>query len=305
MISADHQIPARLKTGDTIGVVAPASGFDRDLFAQGLRRLQNFGFKTVVPEAIFEKNGYLAGSDGQRARLINRMFADPNIDGIICARGGYGAMRILPLLDYEQIGRHPKLFMGFSDITALLNTLYQRCRLVTFHSPVVTSLATASVETRTAFLKAIGSAEALSLKASQGVVIRPGQAQGPVVGGNLTLLAHLLGTPFAPDFEGAIVVLEDQGEAPYRIDRLLTQMMLAGSFQRAVGIVLGSFNGCGGHQTVLSVFKDVFADLKVPILSGLDVGHDRHNLTLPIGQIACLDTGRRRLTYQAPATRSV
>jgi muramoyltetrapeptide carboxypeptidase len=303
MTTSDRQIPARLRPGSTIGVVAPASGFDRTLFTQGLQYLQNFGFETVVPETVFDTNGYLAGSDSQRARQINRMFANPDIDAIICARGGYGAMRILPLLDYELIGQNPKLFMGFSDITVLLNTLYKCCRLVTVHSPVVTSLAVASNATRQAFMKVISSAEPLTLKASSDAVIRSGLAEGPVLGGNLTLLAHLQGTPFAPDFEGAIVLLEDQGEAPYRIDRMLTQLKLAGAFARAAGIVLGSFNGCGDDKAVLAVFEDVLADVEVPILSGLGVGHDRRNLTLPIGQIARLDTKLRRLAYQAPATR--
>jgi muramoyltetrapeptide carboxypeptidase len=294
--------PPRLKPGDTIGIVAPAGPFDPKIFSQGLSTVESLGFRTRVSDEIFEKTGYLAGNDAQRARLVNRLFKDPAIDAIVCARGGFGCLRILPLVDFDVIRENPKVFIGFSDITALLTSITTRSRLVTFHGPVVTTLAKAPEITRNTLLGAISSDMPLEVQPANGVVIQAGRAQGPLIGGNLTTLCHLLGTPFEPRFKHRILLLEDRGEAIYRIDRMLFQMKLAGCFDGIAGLVLGSFEGCGSLDAVFQVFEEHFRDISAPILAGFDVGHGEKNLTIPLGIDAILDTDRQLLSFTQPAT---
>lgn len=294
--------PPRLRPGDTIGVVAPAGPFERKLFSQGLSTLEAMGFQICVPKEIFEKTGYLAGDDAHRAQLVNRLFKDPAIHAIVCARGGFGSLRILPRLDFDAIRENPKIFMGFSDITALLTAITTLGGLVSFHGPVVTTLANALKNTRDALSAAILSDAPLEVQSANGVAIRAGRAQGPVIGGNLTTLCHLLKTPFEARFKNHILLLEDRGEALYRIDRMLFQMKLAGCFEGIAGLVLGSFEGCGSLEDVFQVFEEHFKDIPVPILAGFDVGHGEQNLTIPIGLDATLDADRHMLSFDEPAT---
>ena len=237
--------PPRLKPGDTIGIVAPAGPFDPKIFAQGLSVMESMGFQILVSDEIFEKTGYLAGNDTRRARLVNQLFKDPAVNAIVCARGGFGSFRILPLVDFDAIRENPKVFIGFSDITALLTAITTRSELVSFHGPVVTTLAGAPEVTRNTLLGAVSSDEPLEVQPADGIVIQAGRARGTLIGGNLTTLCHLLGTPFEPSFKHRILLLEDRGEALYRIDRMLLQMKLAGCFDDIAGLVLGSFEGCG------------------------------------------------------------
>lgn len=294
--------PPRLKPGDTIGIVAPAGAFDQEIFAQGLCALQSMGFLTRVPEEIFDKTGYLAGSDAQRARLLNQLFEDPYVQAIVCARGGFGCLRILPLIDFDIISAHPKVFVGFSDITALLSAITGRSGLVTFHGPMVTPLATAPELTRRSLTAAIASATPLKISPAAGIVLQAGRAKAPVIGGNLNTLCHLLGTPFETEYKNHILLLEDRGEAPYRIDRMLSQMKLAGCFEDIAGIILGSFDDCGNLDDIYRIFKDCFQDIQIPILAGFDVGHGKQNLTIPIGMTATLDTDQQLLSFTQPAT---
>jgi len=297
-----NRLPRRLKPGDTIGIAAPAGPFDRGLFHRGTRVLEEMGFNVFMPEGLFEVDGYLAGDDDHRARLVNELFADNNVHAVMCARGGYGCMRILPLLDYPTIKNNPKVFMGFSDITALLSVLLSRCGLVSFHGPVVTSLAEASGTERQALLEAVSSAGPFQIRAPDGITLSPGSESGILCGGNLTILCHLVGTPFAPDFVGKILFLEDRGEAPYRIDRMLVHMKLAGCFDDLAGLVLGLFKDCGQPEDIFRIVGDVFGDCHLPILAGLEVGHGNLNLTLPVGVEATLDADRRVLSYHRAAT---
>ena len=296
------RIARRIKPGDTIGIVAPAGPFDRQTFFRGVRIIEDLGFKIFIPPGIFEKNRYLAGSDKHRVQFVNQLFADKSIDAIICARGGYGSMRILPMLDYDVIKDNPKIFIGFSDITILLSVLFKRCNLVTFHGPVVTSLADASEETKLSLFRNVTSDSSLEIKLAGGRTIKPGVAVGEVCGGNLTMLCHLVGTPFAPDFENKILLLEDRGEAPYRIDRMLVHMELAGCFKGLSGIILGAFEECGPIEDVHKIIGELFEKYPVPILAGLDAGHGSHNLTIPLGIAATLDADRHSLMYHRAAT---
>jgi len=295
-------IPARLRPGDTVGIVAPSSPFNRKTFDQGIRTLESMGFQTSVPDGLDQKERYLAGPDSHRAALVNRFFADREIKAILCAKGGFGSIRILSLLDYPSIRENPKVFVGFSDVSALLAVLYAKCGLVTFHGPMVTTLGSATEETRGALISAVSSNIKLELKPRRGTIVQPGSASGPVIGGNLTTLCHLLGTPFEPDFKGHILLLEDRGEETYRIDRMLTQMKYAGCFDGLAGIFLGSFEDCGKPDDVIRVVTDIFKDFAIPILAGFEIGHGGNNIAIPIGLKATLDTDRQRLKFHAPAT---
>lgn len=295
-------MPARLKSGDTIGIVAPSGPFDRQTFLRGVRIIEDMGFNIFTPPGLFEKNRYLAGSDNHRVQFVNQLFADTSVDAIICARGGYGSMRILPMLDYDTIQNNPKAFIGFSDITILLSVFFSRCNLVTFHGPVVTSLADASEETKCSLLSNVTSDSNLEIELPSGKTIIPGVATGEICGGNLTMLCHLVGTPFAPDFENKVLFLEDRGEAPYRIDRMLVHMVLAGCFKGLSGIILGTFEECGPIEDVIKIIVEIFEKYSIPILAGLDAGHGRHNLTIPLGIEATLDADRHSLIYHRAAT---
>ena len=302
MKSEKIRVPARIKPGDTIGIVAPAGPFDRQTFLRGVHIIEDMGFQIFIPPGLFEKNSYLAGSDNHRVQFVNQLFADTSIDAIICARGGYGSMRILPMLDYDTIQNNPKVFIGFSDITILLSVLFSRCNLVTFHGPVVTSLADASEETKCSLFSNVTSESNLEIKLLSGKTIIPGVAVGEVCGGNLTMLCHLVGTPFAPDFENKVLFLEDRGEAPYRIDRMLVHMALAGCFNGLSGIILGTFEECGPIEDVIKIIVEIFEKYSIPILAGLDAGHGHHNLTIPLGIEATLDADRHLLIYHRAAT---
>ena len=294
--------PPRLKPGDTIGIVAPAGPFDPEKFMKGKSVLESMGFQTFFDDGIFQKHGFLAGTDIQRADQVNRLFADPTVQAIVCARGGYGSMRILSLLDFDTIQTHPKIFLGFSDISALLSVLYDRCSLVTFHGPVVTTLAKASEKTIMAMKTVLTSDAPLELTPENGKVIKPGVCSGALIGGNLTTLCHLVGTSFVPNFKGKILLIEDVGEVPYRIDRMLTQMKLAGCFNEIAGLILGGFKECGYLDEVLEIFSNIFEDADIPILTGFEVGHGEHNLTIPMGLGATLDTKSKKLLFHKPPT---
>jgi len=298
--------PPRLRRGDTIGIVAPASHFDLEKFNRGMAVLESMGFNTLVPERLFNKKGYFAGSDLERAEMVNRYFADSNIKAIICARGGYGSIRILSLLDYKTIQKNPKIFIGFSDVSALLSTLYLKCRLVTFHGPTVTTLGNSDQKTKDSLFSMITSGEKPEIAMESGITIQPGSASGPVLGGNLNTLCHLLGTPFQPDFKDCILFIEDRGEAAaYRIDRMLSQMKLAGCFNGLAGLILGNFEDCGDTDDIIRIVGDIFKDDKIPILAGLEVGHGKTNLAIPTGLNATLNADLKVLAFHEPATSDI
>lgn len=294
--------PPRLKPGDTLGIAAPAGPFDIDIFDGGMQVLKAMDFRLRIPGGIYRRNGFLAGPDPERARIINRLFADPEVQGIICARGGYGSTRLEPFLDWEVIRANPKVFMGFSDITVLHQLIVARCRLATFHGPMGTTLGQASGDTRQSFQAALTSPAPIVITAAQGEVIRPGEGIGPVVGGNLAMICHLLGTPLQPDFKGRLLFLEEVNEAPYRIDRMLRQMKLAGCFRGLAGVFFGDFVDCGEYRAIVEVIATLFEDSAYPVLTGFPIGHGRINHTLPMGLDAVLTTAPPQLRFTSPAT---
>jgi muramoyltetrapeptide carboxypeptidase len=284
-----------LKKGDTIGVAAPSARFDDNRLNKGIACLERLGFQVYVPRAIFEGKRYLAGEDASRAAVVNELFADPGIRGIISARGGFGAMRMLAHLDWERIKKNPKLFMGFSDATALLMALIQQTQVAGVHGPNLVSLADADPGTLFGFYQAItGLPEDILIP--QGRCLAPGQATGKLMGGNLATLAHLIGTPFQPDFKASVLFLEDVGEPAYKIDRMLSQMQMASLFEGVQGVVTGGFEQCENQEYIPEILAEIFKG--IPILMGLASGHGSLNLSLPMGVEVVLDTASAQLKWK-------
>ncbi len=299
----EFRMPEPLLPGDIIGIAAPAGPCDAAELERGIGILESAGFSVLIPEGLSEKNGYLAGSDEHRSGIVNRLFADDRVKAVFCARGGYGCMRILPLLDRETIRKHPKIFTGFSDITALLSFFQNQCKMTCFHGPVLSTLDAG--ESLSALLCAVRDPCALRIHSEHPVVLRPGRTAGIVSGGNLATLCHLTGTPFQPCFEGQIVILEDWKEPPYKIDRMLTQMKFSGCFKGIKGLILGSFEHCGADAEIHDIIKDVFQGCEIPVMAGFGFGHGSRNITVPLGQAAEMDTDNAALVFQAPAGMQV
>ncbi len=291
-------VPKPLKEGDKVGIAAPAGPFKMERFEKGLAAIIAMGFVPVIDDDVYKRDRHLAGPDRHRAKHLNRLFADDAIKAIFCARGGFGCLRVLPYLDYDLIKEHPKTLIGFSDITALLVTMMQRCSLAGVHGPVVTSLAFADEDSKMRLKQVLTASDPVDLSPTDPVVVKPGRANGVLTGGNLATLCHLVGTDYAPDFSGKIVLLEDVNEAPYSVDRMLTQMRLAGCFDAMAGLLLGSFKECGSLEDILAVVEDLFADFDGPILAGFAVGHGETNLAMPVGIEADLDTASGSLKYR-------
>ena len=295
--------PPSLRPGDRVGVLSPASPCPAQELEAGCVILKKLGLE-VVSHAGGEsfQPDYLAGSDEYRASRFNEFVQDPEIKGILCARGGYGSLRILPDIAYEQLRATPKSLVGFSDITALLLACHVKTGLVCYHGPTVSTLATSDQETIESFWRALSSNATVELLFAEAVCLRLGRCEGPVLGGNLTTLIHLLGTSFLPSLAGAILFLEDRGEKLYRIDRMLTQLIHTGLAQEISGLILGDFSENGPRDELNDLVQERFASASFPILSGAPVGHGRRNLTLPLGLPATLDAGAGTLTYHQSAT---
>jgi muramoyltetrapeptide carboxypeptidase len=294
--NTEKRYPNRIRPGDCIGIVAPASPFEESEFYSGIGLLESMGFQVSFPREIFNRSGYLAGSDVDRAAQVNAAFVDNSVQAILCARGGYGSMQILPYLDFAAIHRHPKLLMGFSDITALLYALYQRSALISCHGPVISTLINASSKTLDSVFNILTSTDLPPIILEKGIVLSPGKASGPVICGNLTTLCHLVGTPFQPDMREHILIIEDQGEKPYRIDRMLTQMNLSGVFDGLRGLGVGTFDNCGTMDELFNIIVRIFAPTRIPILAGFEIGHGSDNIAIPFGCNVLLDADHHMMT---------
>lgn len=293
-------LPPPLKKGDLIGVAAPAGPFDPERFKSGLNRLESLGFGTFCPDEIFFQDAYLAGSDESRAATLNSLLADDVIKAVFCARGGYGSMRLLNRLDFSAIASNPKIIIGFSDITALLLAIAGETGLTVFHGPVVTSLTEADEETVAHLENLLTGRNPFPVSLDEARIWSDGRAEGPLLGGNLTLLVHLLSTPWRPDFRDALLFLEDVGEAPYRLDRLLTTLKLSGVLDECSGLIIGRCEDCGTAGEILSVLDRTLADFSGPVVLDFPIGHGTRNLALPIGPRAVLDTAKGRLDLTEP-----
>jgi muramoyltetrapeptide carboxypeptidase len=301
----------RLRPGDTIGIVAPASPYDSAKTERALGNLAAMGYKVKVGASVYKNRGYLAGSDEMRAEDINRMFAEDEVDAIFCLRGGYGSQRLIDLIDYKLIRKNPKIFMGYSDITALLISIYQECGLITFHGPIVGDFTGGlNKATKAAMLKMLESTEAVGELENPDTpeVVCEGKARGELVGGNLSIIAASLGTPYEINTKGRILLLEDVNEEPYSIDRMLNQLRLGGKFRDAAGIVLGDWGNALPEEperslTLEEVLHDMFHNIGKPVLQGYKIGHCKPNITVPIGAEAEIDTCSRTLRILEPAVK--
>lgn len=308
---APVQKPNRLRAGATIALVAPASPASDEKVNKALSNLAAFGYRVKEGAALRSRFGYLAGKDTDRLADLHQAFADPEVDAIWCVRGGYGTTRLLPYLDFDLIRNNPKPLIGYSDITALHLAIGQEAGLITFHGPVAASdfpentlqhfKATLVEPTADYRIQAPTALEDLPGVEFNPFVITPGKANGRITGGNLSLLAALAGTRFEPSFQGKLVFIEDVGEQPYRIDRLLTQLLQATDLKAAAAIALGVFADCGPKNTEFSLnlpetLQDRLGSLGIPVLYGLPFGHVAHQATLPYGISAELDTDAQTLT---------
>jgi muramoyltetrapeptide carboxypeptidase len=309
----------RLRPGDTIALVNPSSAvYERAPYDITIDSLQALGFKVREAPHLRSRRGQFAGTDAERAGDVNAMFADPSVHGILAMVGGSGGGRMLPLVDYAAIRRTPKFLGGYSDLTALINAVQVQTGLVTFHCPTGASEWN---EFSIGWLRgAVMEAQALTLanpardkddnivpRTGRITTLRPGRARGPLVGGNLTVLTAMAGSPYWPRFDGAILFLEDVNEYIYRIDRMLSTLKLSGALDRVAGVVLGGFTNCGpgdgnfGTLTLDEVFDDYFGPLNVPVFRGALFGHIPRKFTLPVGLEVEMDADAGTLRYLQPA----
>lgn len=301
--------PQLLKKGDMIGLIAPGSYITQKQLDESIENFENLGYKVKYSKNILNKLGYLAGNDTDRVDDIHSMFLDKDVKAIAAVRGGYGCARLLPMLDYDLIKANPKILIGYSDITSLIYGIYAKTGLVCFHGPVGTS--TFNDYSVTHFENILGSSQQnymmknLPEDNEQVKIISQGVAKGELVGGNLSIVVTMIGTEYDIDTKGKIIFLEDIGEEPYRIDRMLTQMRQSGKFDDCAGIALGVFRRCeideddpefANSLTLQQVFEDRLGDLNVPVIYGLSFGHITNKFTLPFGINASLDTYNKKIT---------
>ncbi|MGF7216298.1 muramoyltetrapeptide carboxypeptidase [Spirosoma lacussanchae] len=310
--------PARLKPGDTVGLVCPAApAYSREEVQVTQESLVAMGLKTRLAPHFYDRYGYLAGRDADRAADVNAMFADPDIQMVMAMHGGWGCARLLPLLDYELIRRNPKLLIGYSDITALLLGIHTKTGLATIHGPV--GSATWNSYTVERFRRVIMEGEpvmyenptdkgdTLAQTDDRIWTIRPGTARGPLVGGNLTVLCHLLGSVYVPDWRNKILFIEDVSEDIYSVDRMLTHLKLAGVLNQLSGLVFGKCTRCGpgsggyGSLTLEDVLIEHIGPLNIPAFAGAMIGHITDKFTVPIGINAEMDAEKGLIRLLEPA----
>ncbi|MFV5338265.1 S66 peptidase family protein [Bacillus paralicheniformis] len=297
--------PQRLMQGDTVGVIAPSSPPVPEKLDRAVRFLKELGLEVKVGRSAIERHGYLAGNDEERLEDLHDMFEDRSVKAVICACGGYGTARIAENIDYRLIKSRPKIFWGYSDITFLHTAIRQNTGLITFHGPMLSSdIGNKDVHplTRRSFRQLF---QKMTLTYTEELspleTLGNGAAKGELVGGNLALLVTTLGTPYEIDTKGKLLFIEDVDEEPYRIDRMLNQLKMAGKLSDAVGILLCDFHNCspkkrGESLTLKEVFQDYIAAAGKPALSGFNIGHCSPNIAVPVGAQAVLDADKKQLT---------
>ncbi|TDB77020.1 LD-carboxypeptidase [Micromonospora sp. KC723] len=295
--------PPVLRPGDTVMLVSPSGPTRPERVARGVELLTGWGLRPVPAPNAYARRGYLAGDDALRAADLNTAFADPRVRGVVCTRGGYGAQRIVDLIDMAAVRRDPKVVAGFSDITALQFALWRGARLAGVHGPGAAwrddrtplrsaeSLHAALMTTNPVTVRAVAEEETYRVRI-------PGRAEGTLLGGNLCLITASIGTHDLPDLRGAVLLLEEVQEPPYKVDRMLTQLRRAGALDGLAGVAVGQFTECadGWDTTVVDVLTERLSDLGVPVLGGLPIGHGLGQLTVPVGTPAVLDADARTLT---------
>jgi len=301
--------PKRLQHGDVIGLITPGSPITDNQLKNAVKQLKDLGYKTYYKLSVLSEYGYFAGTDQDRAAELMHMFTNKDIDAIMCVRGGYGSIRILDLLNYDQIKKNPKIFIGYSDITALLTSIYERTGLICFHGPMGISdfnnytlnsfnkvLTNPKMDYKYPYLR---EANTLSNAEFDFYTINKGKAEGELIGGNLSVLASMAGSNFSPNFENKIVFLEEIEEKTYRVDRMLTQLVQATNIRKAKGIVLGIFYKCNINSkptlTLKQAISDILRPLNLPAAYGFPFGHIETKMTIPTGIIAKFNATKRIL----------
>ncbi len=315
--------PRALQAGNTVGLITPSSYvFDTWKIEEAVARIEgDLGLKCRLGRNIRSRHGYMAGTEKERLDDLHAMFADPSIAGVFCLEGGYGTERLLDRIDYDLIRRNPKVLLGYSDITGLHLAITKKAGLVTFHGPV--ALSALPPWTLDCLKRAIMNPEPIGELGSPPEddplspqfprhTVAPGTARGPIAGGNLTLISTTMGTPWEIETRGRILFLEDTGEAPYRVDRMLTQLKLAGKLQETAGIVWGTCTECtpgkSSFEVNLSIsdlVDEILGPLGKPVLAGLVFGHSKQKLTIPIGVEAEMDASAQKVTILESATLPV
>jgi muramoyltetrapeptide carboxypeptidase len=293
------QLPPPLRPGDEVRVVAPSGVFDQDKLEAGIACLVEAGFVPRYEPEVLSRSRYLAGDDERRASELRRALADSRSRAVWAVRGGFGATRIISTLELAAFREAPKWFVGFSDATAV-HAACARAGIASLHGPNVTTLPTWTADARRETFELLGGSPVVRYAGTS--LVTGARAMGPLLGGNLTVLAAMTGTSAMPSFDGAIVLLEDVGERPYRLDRCLTQLLHAGTLARARGVVVGQLTGCeepGGGWTPLEVVGDRLATLGVPVLAGLPFGHEPSARSVLLGGEASVDTAAGTLEVRA------
>lgn len=305
--------PKPLRRGNTIGLVGISGALHEPetRFEKMLEAIDALGYKVIVADSCREEYGYLSGTDASRAKGLNQMFRDDRVDAVVCMRGGYGVTRILDRVDFDVIRANPKLLLGYSDITALHTAIHEKVGMVTIHGPMPDR---AWMEfddfSRRSMLRALTSTEPLgTLYNPEGTApkcVVPGRCEGRLVGGNLSLIAALCGTPYQLNPEGKVLLLEDVGEYVYRLDSMLTQLRLAGMFERCAGVVLGGFTNCTEEYEryalhLENVIRDIIVPAGKPVLANLSIGHTPVKITVPLGVNCAVDAEAGTLTITEAA----
>lgn len=312
-VSKKHKIikPKHLLKGDTVALISPSSGIEANRIDDAIKSMEELGFKTKLGRSARKTNGFLAGTDKERLDDLHDAFADKDVKAVWCIRGGYGATRYLPQIDFKLIKKNPKILIGYSDITALLLSVHQNTGLVTFHGPAAASAFSDYTKTN-AVNVLMNPAASYKINVSpdntanetsvyKTETVTNGTARGELIGGNLSLIVAMSGTPYAlKNVKRKLLFIEDVGEAPYRIDRMLTQLRQTVDLRECAGIACGIFSGCErkdeNSQSLINVIKDRLGDLGVPVVYGLSFGHIRDQCTLPLGIKAELNAEAATIT---------
>jgi muramoyltetrapeptide carboxypeptidase len=307
-------IPGRLHKGDLIGLVTPGSPVTEEQLAGCVSRLEELGLRVTYSDSVLSEYGYFAGTDQERAQELMRMFSREDVNGIWCVRGGYGSIRILDLLDYDQIRKNPKVFVGYSDVTALLTSIYQETGLVTYHGPMgvsdfnrftVKSLKNVLLDPEPDYRYPYRrESNTMGNPEFDRYTITGGRAEGVLIGGNISVLDSMIGTPFEPDFEKKIVFLEEVGEKTYRVDKMVFHLLSGTNLKQAAGIVMGVFGECNINEaptlSLKQALDDLLKPLEIPVSYGSSFGHIKRMVTIPTGIKAAMDADKKSLRLLEP-----
>jgi muramoyltetrapeptide carboxypeptidase len=297
--------PPAVKKGQTIGLIAPSGSIvNQDNLEKGLKILQDTGYKLRSIRNFPVTEDYLAGSDQERADEFNSIWSDPEVKAVVAVRGGYGSLRMLDMLDLEIVRKNPKILIGFSDLTVLLTAIYKKTGMVTFHGPVVTTLASIDEHSRKTFFNTLSGKILPNIRPDRLTIVQNGQAEGLLLGGNLTTLAHMVATPYEVSWQDVILFIEDIGESPYRLDRLLTHLAKARKLDNLSGLILGTFTETDRTESpemakcMCDRVLELVGTLDIPIWTDFPVGHGNRNLTLPLGTRVEMDSANSTLNLK-------